>query len=313
MRLFLGIDGGQTSTTALIGDETGRVLGVGKGGPCNHTGTAGGRERFLSAVGESVRQARDRAGLREAEYAAACLGLSGGPEDKDRLAREAVRAGQYLITHDAMIALAGATAGAPGIVIISGTGSMAFGRNAEGRTARAGGWGHIFGDEGSAFHTVRRAVRAALRFEEGWGPPTSLREMFLSRSDSSSVNHLLHRFYTDEYPRDRVASFAPLVSDAAGAGDEVALKLLKGAAQALAVLTAGVRRQLFRPGESVDIRYAGGVFRSEPVLARFKLLAEMEDGCKVSAPSFGPAVGALLEAYRLAGLTVTLQGAPKES
>lgn len=196
MRLFLGIDGGQSSTTCLIGDETGCVLGAGKAGPCNHVGADQGRKRFLSAIADSL----ERAGFRSASFEAACLGLSGGAADKEALAREAIRAERYFITHDALVALTGATAGGPGIVVLAGTGSIAFGRNAEGREARAGGWGYIFGDEGSAFHIVRRGLRAAIRNEEGWGPVTAIREAFLESTGACSANDLLHRFYTDEYP-----------------------------------------------------------------------------------------------------------------
>src|SRR2546427_413231 len=113
MRLFLGIDGGQSSTTALIGDETGRVLGVGRAGPCNHATAGEGRRKFVSAITGSLRQAADAAGLHEPVFEAACLGLSGGPDDKEALAKETIRAERYLITHDAHIALAGATGGEP--------------------------------------------------------------------------------------------------------------------------------------------------------------------------------------------------------
>jgi N-acetylglucosamine kinase-like BadF-type ATPase len=263
-------------------------------------------------VGESVRQALGQAGVADATFAAACMGFSGGRADKDALAREAVRAGKYRITHDAWIALMGATGGGPGIVAIAGTGSIAFGRNAQDRTARAGGWGYVFGDEGGAFDLVRQALRAALRHEEGWGPPTLLREGLLAAAGAGDANDLMHRFYTEEWPRARVASLAKVVEEAAGAGDAVAVDILAGAAQALATLTGAVRRQLFLPGESVDLRYTGGVFASRPLLERYRMLVEMEDGNRVSAPAFGPAAGALIEAYRLAGLQPTLQDAPEE-
>src|SRR5579863_9715345 len=163
--LFLGVDGGQSSTTALVGDESGRVVGVGRGGPCNHVGKAEGREKFFRAVRECLREA----GFGGAEFEAACLGFSGGAADKDAYVRESIKAKRYVITHDAFIALVGATAGEPGVVTIAGTGSIAFGRNGEGKTARAGGWGYVFGDEGGGFDLVRQALRAVLRHEEGWG------------------------------------------------------------------------------------------------------------------------------------------------
>ena len=303
MRLFLGIDGGQSSTTALIGDETGRVLGTGRAGPCNHAAAGEGRRKFIAAVTESVHDAALSADLEEPlTFAAACLGLSGGPDDKDALARELIRAERYLITHDAHIALAGATGGRPGIITIAGTGSIAFGRNGGGQIARAGGWGYVFGDEGGGFDLVRQSLRAVLRNEEGWGGRTALRDILLEASGARDANDLLHRFYTQEYPRDRVAAMAALVDQAARNGDPVAMEILGSAAQSLATITSAVRRQLFGAGESVDIRYAGGVFSSAHLLARFQMLVELEDGNRVLDPVSGAAEGALWEAYRIAGL-----------
>lgn len=307
MRLFLGIDGGQSGTTALIGDERGRVVGTGNAGPCNHARATEGRRKFLAAVSDSVSGACSAAGLSDAPvFAAACMGFSGGPDDKDALAREAVRADQYFVTHDAFIALAGATAGAPGIIVIAGTGSIAFGKNASGVTARAGGWGYLFGDEGGAFDLVRQALRAVVRDEEGWGTRTALREALLGATGARDADDLLHHFYTDEYPRNRIASFAKLVDDAARAGDKIAADILGSGAQSLATIATVVRRKLFVAGSAVDVRYCGGVFESKPLLERFRMLVELEDGSKVSAPRYGPAEGALVEAYRMSGVSCEL-------
>ncbi|MGB9605500.1 MAG: BadF/BadG/BcrA/BcrD ATPase family protein, partial [Bryobacteraceae bacterium] len=134
--MFLGVDGGQTATIALIGDESGRVLGAGRGGPCNHVGGPEGREKFTRAIRDSIGQACRSAGLdpERVRFRVACLGFSGGPEDKRPLLEAMLAAEQLVVTTDAMIALSGATAGEPGIITIAGTGSIAFGRNAGGRT-----------------------------------------------------------------------------------------------------------------------------------------------------------------------------------
>jgi N-acetylglucosamine kinase-like BadF-type ATPase len=311
MRLYLGIDGGQSSTTALIGekigDETGRVLGSGRAGPCNHAAAGEGRRKFIAAITDCVHAAANAAGLKDATFEAACLGLSGGPDDKEALTKETIRAGRYLITHDAHIALAGATGGEPGIIVIAGTGSMVFGRNAAGMSARAGGWGYVFGDEGGAFDLVRQALRAVLRNEEGWGPPTALREALLEVSAARDGNQLMHRLYTDEFPRNRVAGWAKLIDHAARAGDAVASDILGSAAQQLATLTAAVRRQLFKQSGGVNVCYSGGVFGSQPLLERFRMLVELEEGNRVSAPLHNAAEGGLLEAYRLDGAKVNLR------
>ena len=307
MRLFLGIDGGQSSTTALIGDETGRVLGTGRAGPSNHAAASEGRRKFIAAITVSVQEAAKAAGIKHPAFEAACLGLSGGPGDKEALAKETIRAGRYLITHDAHIALAGATGGEPGIIVIAGTGSMVFGTNAAGVAARAGGWGYIFGDEGGAFDLVRQALRAILRHEEGWGPPTALREALLEATGTRDGHQLLHLFYTDAYPRDRVAGWAKLVDQAARTGDAVAGDILGSAAQQLATLTAAVRAQLFELSGQVDVCYSGGVFGSDPLLERFRMLVELEEGNRVSAPRHNAAEGSLLEAYRMSGLSPGLR------
>jgi N-acetylglucosamine kinase-like BadF-type ATPase len=304
MRLFLGVDGGQSSTIALIGDEAGRVLGKGQGGPCNHVGAAEGRAKLIGAVGECVANACAQAQLDPAQvrYEAACFGMSGGPDDKEALLAEILPAGKLVLTHDGSIALSGATAGEPGIAVIAGTGSIVFGRSADGRTARAGGWGYIFGDEGGAFGIARQALRAALRFEEGWGPATRLHDSLLHATGARSANDAQHRFYTSAYSRPRIASLSRLVDQAAMEGDQVAIDILHSAAQSLAVLTAAVRQQLWKPGEAALVAYIGGVFRSRLLLERFRLLVEMEEGNHCQPPLYGPEAGALLEAYRAAGL-----------
>ena len=308
MRLFLGVDGGQSGTTALIGDETGRVLGAGSGGPCNHAAAEEGRRKLMRAVGDSVAAACAQAGIdaNAARFAAACFGMSGGPEDKQDILRQILPADKVVVTDDAVIALAGATAGEPGVVVIAGTGSIAFGRNAEGRTARTGGWGYIFGDEGSAFDIARQALRAALRAEEGWGPPTALRQVLADATGSADANGALHRFYAPDWPRPRVAALAPLVDEAASTGDPVACDILHNAAQQLAMLTSAVRQQLWKTGEPARVAWIGGVFASRMLLERYRYLVELEEGNHTGAPVYGPAEGALIEAYRAAGLAPRL-------
>lgn len=313
--LYLGVDGGQSSTTALIGDANGRVIGHGSGGPCNHVQASEGRPKFIGAMDACLRAACYQAGLDPSavRFRAACLGFSGGPSDKEDILREILRTGRMFVTDDALIALSGATEGAPGIIVIAGTGSIAFGRNAAGRTARAGGWGYAFGDEGGGFDLTRQALRAALRFEEGWGPATALHRMLLDQTGARDANDLLHRFYTEAYPRSQIAALSKLVDQAASEGDGIAMDLLADAAAALASIAEGVRQQLFPEiADHVAVAPVGGVFRSVRLLGEFRRALEATGRVRVIAPALGPAAGALIEAYRLAGLSVTLSGVPRE-
>jgi len=310
MAFFLGVDGGQSSTTALVGDETGRVLGSGTGGPCNHVGAAEGRDKLVGAVRESVAAACVQAQLdvRQVRFEAACFGMSGGPADKEAILAEILAAGKLLVTHDALIALSGATAGEPGVVTIAGTGSIAFGRNAAGETARVGGWGYLYGDEGGGFDIVRQTMRAALRYEEGWGPETVLHRVLMEAIRTPSAEAAMHRLYTAEWTRPRVASLAKLVDRAAEEGDEVARQILVNAAQQLATLALTVRQRLFGAGEAAVVCAIGGVFHSRMVTERFRQLVELAEGTCLRPPRYGPAAGALLEAYRAAGMHPVLSG-----
>jgi N-acetylglucosamine kinase-like BadF-type ATPase len=241
-------------------------------------------------------------------FKAACLGLSGGPDDKSALLHELIESDHLLIAHDAAIALAGATGGQPGVIVIAGTGSMAYGQNTKGETARAGGWGYIFGDEGGAFDIARQALRAVLREHEGWGGRTALTPALVDAVGASDANEMLHLLYTDEWPRSRVADLARTVDHIAEEGDPTAIGLMQQAAQQLALLVASVRRQLWSDGDSVPVSWTGGAFQSTTLLDRFRLLIELQDAAVCQAPRHGPAAGALLLAWKAAGLHPNIKG-----
>jgi N-acetylglucosamine kinase-like BadF-type ATPase len=307
---FLGVDGGQSSTVAVIADDSGRIVGWATAGPCNHVAASEGREKFLRVMRECVSQAAARAGMvsDRPRFRGACLGMSGGPEDKAGLLQEVFESEHLLVTHDGQIALAGATGGAPGIIVIAGTGSFAFGENARSETARAGGWGYIYGDEGGGFDIVRQSLRAALAEHEGWGPRTALTPALLEATSTANANQTLHLFYTPDWPRSRVAALARVVDDIANQGDPAALEILQRAAMQLAMLAGTVRRQLWNTrdnsSEPVELAWIGGVFNSSTVLERFRMLVELEDNLSAAPPAHSPAFGAVTLACKLVGVTV---------
>jgi N-acetylglucosamine kinase-like BadF-type ATPase len=301
-RYYLGIDGGQSSTTALIANESGRIVGEGRGGPCNHVAAAERQAKFIRTISACLAEACQQARLDASAvaFAAACFGFSGGAEDKELSLRQLVRSAAYKFTHDAEIALTGAFAGHPGIIVIAGTGSMAFGRNAAGTTARAGGWGYLFGDEGGAFDLIRRALRAALQYEEGWGPPTALRDLLLHAADAPDANAVMHAFY-NRFTRASIASMAPLVTRAADEGDPVAAGIIEQACRKLAWYVQGIYGRLFAAGEHVPVAYIGGVFQSPIFRLSVARHIQRSTGCETRAPQFEPAAGAIIEALKLDG------------
>ncbi len=299
---FLGVDGGQSSTTAVIGDHEGKIVGWASAGPCNHVSAAQAKAKFLRVMRECISQAAGRAGITGNTFKAACFGMSGGPADKAALLHELIESQHWVVTHDAMIALAGATSGEPGIVAIAGTGSIAFAQNARGEIARAGGWGYLFGDEGGAFDIVRQALRAVMREYEGWGARTALTPALVEAASASDANELLHLFYTPDWPRQRIAGLAQIVNRIAEEGDPTAIGVLQNSARELALMVSSVRRQLWGEGESVRVAWVGGVFQSAILLERFRTLISLDEHNTCEAPKHGPAVGALLLAYRAAGI-----------
>jgi len=308
---FLGVDGGQSSTTAVIGDSRGSIVGWASAGPCNHVAAPEAKAKFRRVIGECVSQAARHAGIPAPRFKAACFGMSGGPADKAALLRESIDADHWIVTHDGMIALAGATAGEPGIVAIGGTGSIAFAQNARGETARAGGWGYLFGDEGGAFDIVRQALRAILREQEGWGGRTALTPALNEAVSASDADDLLHMFYTPDWPRQRIAGLAELVNRIAEDGDPIAIGILQNAARELAMLAAQVRRRLWSEGESARVAWVGGVFHSAILLEKFRTLVAVERNTVCEAPKHGPATGALLLAYRAGGIRDAASSIPE--
>ena len=303
--LYLGVDGGQSSTIAVIGNAQGEILGRGTDGPCNHVKSAAeGREKFVRVIGGCVALACQQAGLDPAtvRFHAACLGFSGGPADKQEILRQILATDELHVTTDALIALTGATGGGPGIIVIGGTGSISFGCDSVGRIARAGGWGYIFGDEGGAFDIARQALRAALRHHEGWGAKTVLHDRLLAATGAHDMNELLHLWYTEEYPRSRIATFAPMVDQAAKDGDRIAGDILSRMARQFTLLAMAVRNQLFKEGDEVHVAPIGGVWQSQILLNHFTTFLTVVEGNQVAPPRYAPSVGALLEAYKLVGL-----------
>jgi N-acetylglucosamine kinase-like BadF-type ATPase len=216
---------------------------------------------------------------------------------------------RFAIVHDAETAHAGALEGGPGIVVIAGTGSVALGIGPGGARVRAGGWGYLFGDEGSAFWIVREAFARAMHDEDAGHPP-EIASALLEHFGLDSLRALQHAAAHGEISRSALAGAAPVVLAAADAGDRVGDEVRRAAAAALARLAHLAQRGL-GAARNVRIAASGGVFRNAGILERWKWnVREYERGATLVAPRYAPVFGALLLAYRAAGVRVaTLSGA----
>lgn len=310
---FLGIDGGQSHTTALVADTQGRILGRGGAGPSNHTREPGGRERLVTAVTKSVSEALAAAGLlrgksiRDVPFASAYLAMTGEPEDKVDIVNELLRAEHLVVGHDAPGALAGALAGKEGVIVLAGTGSVACGETRDGKFARVGGHGYLFGDEGSAFAIAVDALTVALHCEDR-GQEHLLTPALRKYFKRDSLKAIAEDVYAGVLTRDRLASFATKVSQLADRKDDASQEILEVAAENLAEMAISVvfKLGLEQSKQTVPVSFGGGVFNSRRVLRVFaELVQETLPRVQVVPPQFGPEVGALLLAYRQAGRKTT--------
>jgi N-acetylmuramic acid 6-phosphate etherase len=294
--VVLGIDGGGSHTTALLarGDL---VLGRGLGGPSNLQTV--GVSRAFASLDQAVEQAFAAAGMPRETVAAACLGLAGADRSEDR---EVIRgwssrvalAGHVDVTSDAALLLAAGTPEGWGLAVIAGTGSIAFARAADGRTARAGGWGYLLGDEGSGYAIAVAGLQAVARATDGRGAATVLTKRLLAALELEHPQQLIGCVY-GKLDRPAIAALAPLVLDASAAGDAVAQSLVEHSAAALADTVVAAAQLLFGCPATVPVALAGSVLVHHTAYqARFltELHARGITGAPVT-PVPEPAVGAV--------------------
>ena len=275
----LGIDVGGTKTVCLLADEGGRVIASAREEGANLQGVGElALEKVLHIVMEKT--------LADTQVvpSAICIGIAG----VDRAADEAVvrsimkRIGykaKILVVNDALIALQAGIGDEPGIVIVAGTGSIAYGRNARGEASRAGGWGYVLGDEGSGYWIGRLALRAVVRHADGRGRPTSLTPHLLAHFGAERAAELIQKVYQEELSPPAIARLAHYVQQAREEGDLVAGGILNRAADELVTAAAAVIARLDLAAEPFSFVLAGGIFHAVPWLC---------DQLKLQLPSLAP-------------------------
>jgi N-acetylglucosamine kinase-like BadF-type ATPase len=300
MGYLLGIDGGGTRTTAWLADEQERVLARVEVGPSNplKVGFLSAQQQLLRAFRQACREAR----VRPAVLDALCAGLAGSdsPHVHAKLLRwfrKSIPARACLLTTDAEITLSAAFGDAAGIVVIAGTGSIAWGRGLDGQSLRCGGWGSLFDDAGSGYELGRKAVSCGLRDLDGRGKPTRLtkalsRELGLAKLTEAVASPLS--------PQNIAALFPAVLSEALR-GDPVARHLCNEAARDLADLAVTLITRFGWRGRASRVICAGGVFRSSSMIRRkfAEHVHAQAPKARVSLLRREPVEGALFLAHRL--------------
>ena len=278
-------------------DANMRVIGEGLAGPSNPLRV--GIAAAAAAIREAIDSACAAAKLRRGDLVAAQIGLAGA---RRRELRERMREtltplgiGEIEVVTDANIALYGATGGAPGLVVIAGTGSICCGINARQKRFCAGGWGPIAGDEGGGAWLARRALRAVAYASDGRGPKTLLTESATAYFHVTDPDDLTTAIYAPTITNERLAGFGRDVVAAAKEKDQVALQIVADGGTELGKAAVAVIRHLQMERERFQVAYVGGVFRAAGDLMLEPLRVEVRKAAPrayFEPPHFAPAVAA---------------------
>lgn len=305
---FLGVDGGGTKTAFVLIDRAGRELARHEGGTSYHVEI--GVERLHVVLQDGVRAVLKQAGASADDVLFAFFGLPAHGEDSqiqpilDVIPEALLGHHRYACGNDMICGWAGSLAGEDGINIVAGTGSIGYGER-QGLSARGGGWGEIFSDEGSAYWIAIQGLNAFSRMADGRLPRGPLHDLlvreFALKSDLDLCAHVYSRGASQ---RDRIAALSRLVAGAATHGDEAARRIFVEAGHELAEIVDAIRRRLeYGSEEQVNLSYSGGVFQSgELILEPFRQrLFDLSPTYRIILPRHSPAIGAAIYAARLAG------------
>ena len=307
MRTFLGVDGGGTKTDFVLIDEWGRVLATRRTGSAYYPeiGVDALQRMLVAGIQDTVGEAA----VSRADLTYAFIGLPSYGEDSallsrlDRIATEILPIERYRCGNDVICGWAGALAGHDGINIVAGTGSIAYGEF-ESRSARAGGWGELFSDEGSAHWVAREGLNLFSRMSDGRAPRGPLhvmvRERFGVRDDLDVCAAL---YGPPPLARSEFAALAPIVAQAARAGDVAAHRIFESAAHELAAIVHAVRDKLAVPPHvPLPMSYSGGMFQLDNLMLPLlqAALGRGERRYGFAGPRLSPSAGAALYAAKLA-------------
>lgn len=263
--LYLGVDGGGTKTRAVLLDREKTIVGEGFAGASNPLRV--GLETAVTNIFSSVDAACDEANKSRGDIISAVFGLAGVRRlDLRQRVRERITNNlgtEFIeVVTDAEIALYGATLGKAGVVVIAGTGSICYGKNEKGKTAIAGGWGPLAGDEGGGATIARRALQEIAKATDGRGEETLLSRAGIDYFRTSTPENLLIAIYTPQMDNAKIAGFARLVIETAQNGDKIAIEILSEAGYELGLAANAVIKKLNLQRRKVPIGYVGSIFRA---------------------------------------------------
>ena len=303
--LLIGVDGGATKTTALICDQKGHVLGSGKSGPSNLI--VNGVQGAVGAIDEAIVTLLHDVEAAETQIASVVIGLAGAEVEENRLQTANWLANRFPrasteVVHDTALVLAAGTPGGWGLVVISGTGSVAYGRDKAGREAYAGKWGRIIGDDGSAYAIGIEMLKAIARACDGISPKTMVEGLVYDHLSISGIEVINRLIQVGQIVDTDIAGLAPLAEKAALAGDPVACKVIEKAGADLAEAALAVAARLGFHSRIPCALGGSTITKGDMLFSAFTSEAlkrglDLQPLVKVREP----AIGALIMANRILG------------
>ncbi len=305
-RYVMGVDGGATKTLAAVLDLRGGAVHLGHGGPSNED--AVGAEAAVRELLGAADEALARAGIDGEELGAAVLAIAGTDTEDVAENVRAARTDAWIVVNDVVAAWATATGGGPGVAAIAGTGSNVFGVGGVGEQARAwraGGWGHVLGDEGSGYWFGMQSIKAALADRDASGPATALSDAAPAFFEESSVEAVGSSVYTRPLTKGQIAAFAIETAKIAERGDAVARELYQRGARDLGEQIVAVIREtgLADDGEAFPVGLIGSAYKAGPVFVEplTRAIHACAPGARVGTVEMAPVGGSLLLATRACG------------
>jgi N-acetylglucosamine kinase-like BadF-type ATPase len=307
-RFVMGVDGGATKTLAAVLDMETEALHLGHAGPSNQD--AVGATAAVRALLEAADEAIAGAGISPERLAAAVLAIAGTDTEAVERNVRAVRTEDWLVVNDVVAAWATATGTGPGVAVISGTGSNVFGVGPEGRPWRAGGWGHLLGDEGSGYWLGIQSIKAALSDREASGPETALSDVAPAFFGLDSVERLATYVYSKPLTKGEIAALARETAKLAEAGDAVARELFQWGARELSRQVGAVIGQTGLEG-GFPLGLIGGAFKAGATFVQplTDAVHEYAPQARVFRVEMAPVGGSLLLAARACGRAESLDHA----
>ncbi|WP_188454192.1 N-acetylglucosamine kinase [Virgibacillus oceani] len=307
MDYVVGIDGGGTKTIAVLADMQGLIVARSTGGPSNPNVVS--KKSLINTFKMLLQDLEQQAPVQYKNLRSLFAGIAGtgnaeNQKDIEQIIKQLLTEDVELqVVPDSINALYSGTYGDPGIVQISGTGSITYGINGKRKHCRVGGWGYLFGDEGSGYDIGRQGIISVLKSVDGRGPKTKMLKMMLSHFNVDNVYGLIQNIYNSPMPKEEISPLSKIVFQAYKLNDSAANDILYNVVEELVLNIQTLYSKLFETDELVKVVLCGGIFNEREIVPKLidrKL--QTYTSLKIVIPEIAPVCGSIIGAYIMNGI-----------